>query len=611
MLTWSTYCSGRRPLYWRDILALVAVLGALLMASAAAPAGAESGDKHYCDGCTPPLLYHGSPALDTNSATGLTVTPIYWAPLGTPYQIPAAYEGIIDGFVANIAAASGQNTNVFSVDTEYYQVTDGAKQYVNYDFKAGKAIIDTDALPANGCKPIGGNTACITDQQIRDELTTLAQKQGLQADADHYYPVFLAPKVETQDRDGSNSVSSYCGYHRSFGSGTSFIDYADIPYEPDACPSGQAPNGDATADGAVSTLSHELNEAITDPSSPDYAWTDSSGNEIGDICAQNYGDPLGSTNPKDPGDSEYNQVINGGKYYIQTEFSNLAYATFGVGKGCVQSEALAQHPSSPTGTTVASIFADALPTRLNASGKASLRVTVGDVNGDAVSGDPVTFETYSRTGDAHCGKLSKTHGTTNDNGSVTISYTASSSDVACDLVAIEADGGESADSVIYQNKAEVHAPKIHADLPSSVNAGGAPTTFTVAIDNPSDKPLPNAQIDFDLFPGDSHGVVQASQMHLSYSTTGAAGPFTPIELMGDTASGDDITGYEGPLQGSTVAPESTVTYTFQLSIQSSVPEETANKPLLAIEAYLEQIDSAAGTGTVLDDSYASDLHVTH
>ena len=91
-------------------------------------------------------------------------------------------------------------------------------------------------------------------------------------------------------------------------------------------------------------------------------------------------------------------------------------------------------------------------------------MTVGDVNRDAVSGDPVTFETYSRTGDGHCGKLSKTHGTTDDNGSVTISYTALSSDVACDLVAIEADGGNSADSVIYQGKAQSIAPTIHADL---------------------------------------------------------------------------------------------------------------------------------------------------
>ena len=54
-----------------------------------------------------------------------------------------------------------------------------------------------------------------------------------------------------------------------------------------------------------------------------------------------------------------------------------------------------------------------------------------------------------------------------------------------------------------------------------------------------------------------------------------------------------------------------MTYTLRLSVDGTVPKETDNKPLLAIEAYLQQIDSASGSGTVLDDSYASDLHVTH
>jgi hypothetical protein len=155
------------------------------------------------------------------------------------------------------------------------------------------------------------------------------------------------------------------------------------------------------------------------------------------------------------------------------------------------------------------------------------------------------------------------------------------------------------------------APTIHADFPSSVNAGGAPSTFTVTVNNPSEEPLPNAQVNFSLFAGDSPGTVKASQVHLSYSTTGATGQFTTINLMGTTAPGDSITGSEGPLQGSVVAPKSSVTFTLRLSLDGTVPAENANKPLLAIEAYLQQIDSASGTGTVLDDTYASDLHVTH
>jgi hypothetical protein len=596
---------------------LTLIAASTLLMAAPAIAGAtspgSSADKHYCNGCTPPLLYSGGPVLDTNSATGLTVTPVYWAPAGTSDSFPSGYETILDGYVANVAAASGQDTNVYSVGNEYYQETNGAKTYVNYDVRAGNAIIDTDAFPQSGCKATGGNTVCVTDQQLRDELTHLQQKLGFAADTAHFYPVFLPPKVETEDRDGSTSVSSYCGYHRSFTSGSLFIDYADIPYEPEACPTGQAPNGNVVADGAVSTLSHELNEAITDPEGSNYAWNDSSGNEIGDICAQDFGPPLGSTNPKDPGASEYNQVINGGKYYVQTEFSNLAYANQGVGKGCVQSEALAQHPSSPTGSTISYIFADALPTRLAADGKDSsdIRVVVGDSAGNAVSGDPITFQTYARNGKGHCGKLSKAHAQTDDSGAATVTYTSSTANVACDVAAIEGNGGQSADSVLFQGTTQAEAPTIHAKFPSSLPAGGAPSSFTIVVDNPSSTPVPAAQVFISFYPGASGaGQVNASQLHLTYSST-ATGPFVTIPLSGDTAKGNSITGYEGPLQGSTLAPKSTATYTFHLSVDASVPKEVNGKPLLGIEAYLQQIDSATGTGTVLDDSYASDLHVTH
>ena len=133
----------------------VAVVGVLLILIVAAPAGAESGDKHYCDGCTPPLTYQGGPVLDTNSATGLTVTPIYWAPSGTPYQLPASYESIIDGYVINIAAASGQNTNVYSLDDEYYEETAGAKQYVITTSKrASRSSTLTRFRPTAASRPV-------------------------------------------------------------------------------------------------------------------------------------------------------------------------------------------------------------------------------------------------------------------------------------------------------------------------------------------------------------------------------------------------------------------------------------------------------------------------
>ena len=75
--------------------------------------------------------------------------------------------------------------------------------------------------------------------------------------------------------------------------------YANQPYTdtsgvgaPGVCDSGQHPNGDF-ADATINVLSHEHNETITDPDGN--AWYDSSGNEIGDKCAWNFGSALGST----------------------------------------------------------------------------------------------------------------------------------------------------------------------------------------------------------------------------------------------------------------------------------------------------------------------------
>ena len=144
----------------------------------------------------------------------------------------------------------------------------------------------------------------------------------------------------------------------------------------------------------MSTFAHELMEAITDPLNPQYAWFDGKGNEIGDMCDENYGGALGSTSTSDRSGSEYNQVIDGHKYYTQEFFSNLAYHNTGIGKGCALSEALAENPKAAgTGTgatTIGSDFTDAFPTTLPGDGKAtsSVVVAVGEHAGLCRPGGP-------------------------------------------------------------------------------------------------------------------------------------------------------------------------------------------------------------------------------
>jgi hypothetical protein len=411
-------------------------------------------EPQVCDGCVPPLTYQGGLVL--TGSGGLTVTPIYWEPSGGQYKFPSGYEDLINGYVADVAAASGSTSNVYSVATEYAQTVNGDKTGISYDIMAGTPVTDTGDLPGDGCPIDSGFTACITDAQLRTELGRVTKSQNLPTDLSHFYPVFLPPGVEAMDQDGTTSASSFCGYHRAFGRSPHETVYGNLPFPPKSgCDAGQTPNGNLAADGMVSTLSHELNEAMTDPLLSQPAWIDNAGHEIGDMCSDSYGPPLGSTDSSNPGSSEYNQVINGSKYYTQTEFSNAAFAAYGIGKGCAQDESLAEGAtagsqatstssagSTQGGTTTShaeqaqsngSLFAEATPTALDADGTSTTKivVSVADGNGNARAGDHVHFSVGAQSGTGECGTLNASDQTTDDNGYARVTYTASKSNVAC------------------------------------------------------------------------------------------------------------------------------------------------------------------------------------
>ena len=601
-------------------------------ASGVAARGAPAIEPQVCSSCQPPLVYNAGPVLMTTMA-GLTVTPIFWQPSGGRYVFPARFQSIIDGYIANVAAASGATSNVFSIDDEYYDKVKGAEQHVSYRMTAGTPIIDTGAFPSNGCTPASGYTACITDDQLRTELRRVLSSHSLPSDLAHFYPMFFPPGVETKDRDGTTSAGDFCGYHRAFGSGTNQTVYADMPYNTSSgCNQGQAPNALVAADGLIDSFSHELNEAITDPL--DTAWFDTKGNEQGDMCTV-YGAPLGSTNPSDPKGTEYNQVINGGKYYTQAEFSNLAFDKLGDGKGCALSEAqvqsLAGGASSPSssvsggnggasassqskarssGSVVITAVNDATPTTLPADGKSTAEVSMGVSNaaGDAVVGDPVHFGVGVRSGAGQCGTLSTSEKSTNDQGNADITYTASTSNVSCWVLAVEADGGRTAEAVIYQGTTRDQSPTFNASYPKTVQAGGS-MDFTIKATNRTSQAVLSTRPHFVIFPGDgATRNVNAGQVQLSYSTAGSNGTLVPVALTGSTIDEGAIQGYVGPLQGVALAPHSTTTYTFHVALASSVPV-SKRKPLLAFEGYLDQIDPADETGATLADTYAYEVIV--
>jgi len=250
------------------------------------------------------LTYHNGPVMHTNVTYA-----IYWVPAG--YSVSANYVSVINAFFQNVAADSGKTSNVYYSDVQYSDKTG----LISYASSFGGFVVDTNAYPASGCKD-SYTSVCLSDAQVQAEVQRVVTAQGWGQGPTKLFFMFT-PKNVGSCSGSSCAFSQYCAYHSWAGSGTSVLLYANQPYAsfvPANCDSGQHPNGD-DADGTLNVVSHEHNEAITDPQGS--AWYDRRGYENGDKCAWNFGAALGST-----ASGQYNQVIGAGKYYLQQEWSN-------------------------------------------------------------------------------------------------------------------------------------------------------------------------------------------------------------------------------------------------------------------------------------------------
>jgi hypothetical protein len=272
------------------------------------------------------LLYWGGPVMATN-----TTYAIYW--LGNAGTVSSGYESIINGFFNNLQAAQNATGDVYAVDTQYYGPT-GA-HIANQSSVGATAAVDTTNSIPNDCSAEYAGTGvnvsggCVTDQDIQSEVARMIQAHGWTPGPTALFFVFTPNNVGSciDGTSGECAYTYYCAYHSNYvDSSNREVMYANLPYSlnsgaPGACDSGQYPNGDQAADDTINLISHEHNEAITDPLGT--AWYDSSGNEIGDKCAWNFGSgPWPSTGASSA--SEYNQTIGTGHYYVQQEWSNAS-----------------------------------------------------------------------------------------------------------------------------------------------------------------------------------------------------------------------------------------------------------------------------------------------
>jgi hypothetical protein len=112
---------------------------------------------------------------------------------------------------------------------------------------------------------------------------------------------------------GGNLCASnfFCAYHSGVFTARGVVLYANQPFgSRRGCFADASPNGNE-ADDTINLVSHEHNEAITDPLGS--AWYTRGGLENGDKCRPFYGDRIGP---------DYNQIINTHHYELQMEWSN-------------------------------------------------------------------------------------------------------------------------------------------------------------------------------------------------------------------------------------------------------------------------------------------------
>jgi len=281
-------------------LALIAASPALAQSSSGNNRKAQDSTLRECDGkhfkprewaAIPeakvlPISYHGGPIM-------LGVIHIYYIWYGNLSGNTAT--AILTDFAETVGGSLYFNINTTYTDSSGGRVSNTVTfaGSTNDDYSLGKTLtdagVDTVVMQAISCK-------------------------RLPSDPQGVYFVLTSADVS----ESSGFCSKYCGWHTHLTSAGNDIKYAFVG-DPDRCINSCAaqsagPNGNAGADGMVSIIAHELEEAVTDPDL--YAWFDSSGAENADKCAWTFGSTYTA-----PNGATANMHLGSRDYLIQQNWS--------------------------------------------------------------------------------------------------------------------------------------------------------------------------------------------------------------------------------------------------------------------------------------------------
>jgi hypothetical protein len=233
------------------------------------------------------ISYHGGPLI-------LGTTNVYYIWYGNWSGNSATT--ILTDLANNIGGSP-----YFNINTTYYN---GSNVHVSNSVHYAGSTIDSYSRGTS-----------LSDSAIQGVVSDAISSGRLPKDTNAVYFVLTSSDVTAS----SGFCTQYCGWHTHGAIAGSDIKYSFVG-NPDRCPSAceaqtTGPNGNAGADGMASIISHELEEAVTDPDLN--AWYDTRGQENADKCAWTFGTTSTASNG-----SKYNMTLGPRNYLIQQNWVN-------------------------------------------------------------------------------------------------------------------------------------------------------------------------------------------------------------------------------------------------------------------------------------------------
>ena len=236
------------------------------------------------------INYHGGPVI-------LGTTNVYYIWYGDWSGNTATT------ILTNLASSIG-GSRYFNINTTYYN---GSNVHVSNSVHYAGSTTDSYS-----------QGTALSDGQIQTIVANaIGSANGVPKDTNAVYFVLTSADVNAT----SGFCTQYCGWHTHGTIAGSDIKYSFVG-NPDRCPSAceaqtTGPNGNAGADGMASIISHELEEAVTDPDLN--AWYDRRGMENADKCAWTFGTTSTASNG-----SLFNVTLGGSNYLIQRNWVNAS-----------------------------------------------------------------------------------------------------------------------------------------------------------------------------------------------------------------------------------------------------------------------------------------------